>query len=84
MAENIHLFSFGATISFGPSGASINAMKFAVPKLVNAITRDLFLETIDHHFDSMGSYKLPEFLLPGEETELAPATTGFYGNKVVA
>tara|TARA_B100000886_G_scaffold222190_1_gene154578 strand:- start:327 stop:578 length:252 start_codon:yes stop_codon:yes gene_type:complete len=82
--KNIHLFSFGATISFGPSGASINAMKFAVPKLVNAITRDLFLEDIDHHFDSMGSDKLPEFLLPGEETELAPATTDFYGKKVGA
>ena len=56
-------------------------MKFAVPKLVNAITRDLFLEDIDHHFDSMISYKLPEFLLPGEETELAPATTIFLAKK---
>ena len=59
-------------------------MKFAVPKLVNAITRDFFLEDIDRDFDSMSSYKLPEFLLPGEETELAPATTDFYGKKVGA
>ena len=80
--KNVHLFSFGATMSFGPSGASINAMKFAVPKLVNAITRDLFLEDIDHHFESMSSYNLPEFSLPGEKTELAPATTDFYGKKV--
>ena len=80
--KNVHLFSFGATMSFGPSGASINAMKFAVPKLVNAITRDLFLEDIDHHFESMNSYNLPEFSLPGEKTELAPATTDFYGKKV--
>ena len=80
--KNVHLFSFGATMSFGPSGSSINAMKFAVPRLVHAITRDLFLEDIDHHFESMVSYKLPEFSLPGEETELAPATTDFYGEKV--
>tara|TARA_B100000214_G_scaffold238595_1_gene174548 strand:+ start:961 stop:2442 length:1482 start_codon:yes stop_codon:yes gene_type:complete len=80
--KNVHLFSFGATMSFGPSGASINAMKFAVPKLVNAITRDLFLEDIDYHFESMSSYNLPEFSLPGEKTELAPATTDFYGKKV--
>tara|TARA_Y100001968_G_scaffold166378_1_gene152431 strand:- start:54 stop:1535 length:1482 start_codon:yes stop_codon:yes gene_type:complete len=80
--KNVHLFSFGATMSFGPSGASINAMKFAVPKLVNAITRDLFLEDIDHHFESMSSYNLPEFSLPGEKIELAPATTDFYGKKV--
>ena len=80
--KNVHLFSFGSTMSFGPSGSSINAMKFAVPRLVHAITRDLFLEDIDHHFESMTSYKLPEFSLPGEETELAPATTDFYGKKV--
>ena len=82
--KNVHLFSFGATMSFGPSGASINTMKFAVPKLVNVITRDLLSGDIDHHFDSMSSYKLPEFLLPGEETELASATTDFYDKKVGA
>lgn len=80
--KNVHLFSFGATMSFGPSGSSINAMKFAVSRLIHAITRDLFLKDIDHHFESMMSYKLPEFSLPGEETELAPATTDFYGKKV--
>lgn len=42
---------------FKTSGSSINAMKFAVPRLVNAITRDLFLEDIDHFFQSMMSYK---------------------------
>ena len=64
------------------SGLSINATKFAVPRLVHAITRDLFLEYIDHFFESMMSYKLPEFSLPGEKTELAPATADFYGKKL--
>ena len=64
------------------SGLSINAMKFAVPRLVHAITRDLFLEYIDHFFESMMSYKLPEFSLPGEETELAPVTADSYGKKL--
>ena len=82
MLKNVRLFSFGATKSFGPSRSSIHAMKFAVPRLVHAITRDLFLEDIDHHFVSMTSYKLPEFSLPGEETDLAPATTDFYGKKI--
>ena len=57
-------------------------MKFAVPRLVHAITRDLFLEDFDHHFESMMSYKLPELSLPGEETELAPATAEFDGKKL--
>ena len=64
------------------SGSSINAMKFAVPRLVHAITRDLFLEDFDHHFESMMSYKLPELSLPGEETELAPVTADFNGKKL--
>ena len=80
--KNVHLFTFGATMSFGPSGSSINAMKFAVPRLVDALTRDLFLEDIEQHFDSMISYNLPEFALPDEDIELAPATTDFYGKKV--
>ena len=80
--KNVHLFTFGATMSFGPSGSSINAMKFAVPRLVNALTCDLFLEDIEQHFDSMISYNLNEFALPDEDIELAPATTDFYGKKV--
>jgi len=51
--KNIHLFTFGATMSFGPSRSSINAMKFAVPHLVNAITKDLFLDDINSHFRSL-------------------------------
>jgi len=84
MVEKCSLIQFWATMSFGPRGASINAIKFAVQKLVNVITRDLLSEDIDHHFDSMSSYTLPEFLLPGEETELASATTDFYDKKVGA
>jgi len=64
------------------SGSSIDAMKFAVPRLVHAITRDLLLEDIDQPFESMMSYKLPELSLPGEETELAPATADFNGKKL--
>ena len=70
--KNIHLFTFGATMSFGPSGSSINAMKFAVPHLVNAITKDLFFDDINIHFKSLKAYDLPEFLLPGETSNAAP------------
>lgn len=61
--RNIHLFDFGTTMSFGPSGASINALKFAVPRLVNALTRDLFTADIEHHYRNMVEYKTPEFPL---------------------
>jgi len=60
---NIHLFDFGATMSMGPSGASINAMKFVVPRLVGAITRDFFMADIEHHYRVMMDYQTPEFPL---------------------
>ncbi|WP_144184994.1 FAD-dependent oxidoreductase [Elioraea rosea] len=63
---NIHLFSFGATVSFGPSGSSINAMKFAAPRLAQAIAADLFAADAEAHYQAMLAYDTPEFPLPGE------------------
>lgn len=59
--SRIHLFTYGATMSAGPSGASINAMKFAVPRLVAGITRDLFREDIALHHRDLLAYATPEF-----------------------
>jgi len=57
----VRLFNFGSTMSFGPSGSSINAMKFAVPRLVESITRDLFCEEIDALQAGLEAYDTPEF-----------------------
>jgi cation diffusion facilitator CzcD-associated flavoprotein CzcO len=54
--SRIHDFTFGATMSFGASGCSINAMKIAVPKLASAITRGLFREDLPLHFRSLADY----------------------------
>ncbi|WP_319025014.1 NAD(P)/FAD-dependent oxidoreductase [Nisaea nitritireducens] len=70
--RNVRLFTYGATLSFGPSGSSINAMKFAVPRLVSGIVRDLMLEDVEQHWESLKAYDLPEFLLPDEEGTVAP------------
>lgn len=60
---NIHCFDFGATMSFGPSGSSINAMKFAAPRLAAALTRDLFMADVEQHYAAMLAYDTPEFPL---------------------
>lgn len=70
--RHVRLFTYGSTLSFGPSGSSINAMKFAVPRLVSGIVRDLFAEDIGRHWERLRAYDLPEFLLPGEAGEAAP------------
>jgi hypothetical protein len=60
---DIHCFNFGATLSFGPSGSSISAMKFAVPRMVHAITRDLFRADFAAHEERIRRYDTPEFPL---------------------
>ncbi len=61
--RHVHLFDFGATVSFGPSGSSINAMKFAVPRVVDAITRALFAADAAEHYRRLRDYRAPEFPL---------------------
>jgi len=63
---DIHLFTFGATASFGPSGSSINAMKFAAPRLAQAISADLFAADAEAHYRALVAYDTPEFTLPGD------------------
>lgn len=66
--NRVHCFNFGSTLSMGPSGSSISGMKFAVPRLVHALTGDLFREDLDIHEQAIRDYQVPEFPL-----ERAPA-----------
>ena len=61
--QNIHLFSIASTMSFGPSGSSINAMTTAVPKLVSGITAGLFADDIERHWASLLAYDVPQAVL---------------------
>ena len=58
---DVHCFNFGATASFGPSGSSISAMKFAAPRVVGAICRDLFVADAALHEERLLAYATPEF-----------------------
>ena len=55
--RDIHDFTFGATMSFGPSGCSIATLRIHVPALVAGITRGLFRDDVAHHFDSLRAYE---------------------------
>jgi FAD-dependent urate hydroxylase len=57
---DIHLFAIASTMSFGPSGSSINAMTTAVPKLVSGLTRSLFRADIEKHWASFKAYDVPQ------------------------
>lgn len=61
---DIHLFAIAATMSFGPSGSSINAMTTAVPKLVDGITRGLFAADVERHWAALAAYDVPQAIVP--------------------
>ncbi|MBV8411573.1 MAG: NAD(P)/FAD-dependent oxidoreductase [Alphaproteobacteria bacterium] len=54
---DIHLFGIGTTLSFGPSGSSINGMSISVPRLVAGLTRGLFMGDLPRHWESLMNYK---------------------------
>jgi FAD-dependent urate hydroxylase len=60
---DIHMFNIASTMSFGPSGSSINAMTTAVPKLVFGVTRGLFAGDVERHWRSLQAYDVPQAVL---------------------
>ncbi|MBR0992069.1 NAD(P)/FAD-dependent oxidoreductase [Bradyrhizobium japonicum] len=58
--SDIHLFAIASTMSFGPSGSSINAMTTAVPKLVHGLTRGLFRADVARHWATLNAYDVPQ------------------------
>jgi len=65
--SDIHVFAIASTMSFGPSGSSINAMTTAVPKLVHGITRGLFRADIDKHWAAFKAYDVPQAVIRASE-----------------
>jgi cation diffusion facilitator CzcD-associated flavoprotein CzcO len=63
---NVHLFAFASTMSFGPSGSSINAMTTAIPKLVYGLTRGLFRADVEQYWDSFRAYDVPQAVIPAK------------------
>jgi len=58
--SDIHVFCIGSTLSFGPSGSSINAMTIHIPKLVSGVTRGLFAGDLERHWESLRTYNVPQ------------------------
>jgi cation diffusion facilitator CzcD-associated flavoprotein CzcO len=58
---NIHCFNFAATMSFGPSGAAIRPLRYAVPRLTQALTRDLFRDDLAYYWDDLKAFTGTEF-----------------------
>jgi cation diffusion facilitator CzcD-associated flavoprotein CzcO len=58
--SRIHDFTFGPTMSFGPSGCSISTLRLTVPMLVAGVTRSLFREDAAIHWESLKAH--PDYI----------------------
>jgi FAD-dependent urate hydroxylase len=67
---DIHVFAIASTMSFGPSGSSINAMTTAVPKLVHGLTCALFCADIERHWASFKAYDVPQAVIGQQSPEV--------------
>ena len=52
----IHDFTFGPTMSFGPSGCSISTLRLSAPMLVAGVTRSLFTEDVERQWQALLDY----------------------------
>ena len=68
---DIHVFAIASTMSFGPSGSSINAMTTAVPRLVHGLTRGLFRADIERHWASFRAYDVPQAIVTRQRSVAA-------------
>jgi FAD-dependent urate hydroxylase len=60
---DIHLFGIGTTMSFGPAGASINAMAIAAPRLAAGVTQGLFEVDMPRLYADLRAYAIPQVTL---------------------
>ena len=64
--RDIHLFGIGASMSFGLSGSSINAMAIAAPRVAAGVTRGLFESDLPRFYRELREYDVPQVILdPG-------------------
>tara|TARA_R110002110_G_scaffold85816_3_gene223655 strand:+ start:32389 stop:33849 length:1461 start_codon:yes stop_codon:yes gene_type:complete len=65
--HHIHCFSLGTKPSLGLSAASATAMRYGVPRLVQALTRCLFLDDAAHHANAMLTHDEEDLVVSSED-----------------
>jgi cation diffusion facilitator CzcD-associated flavoprotein CzcO len=63
--SHVHMFNNGAVPSMGPVCNGITGLKSGAPRLVASLTRKLFLEDADRHYQSLDTYNKVHFDPPG-------------------
>ncbi|HBK07379.1 MAG TPA: NAD(P)/FAD-dependent oxidoreductase [Acetobacteraceae bacterium] len=62
--SRVHAFNFAALVSTGPHSTSISGHKFALPRLLRALVRRLFLEQQDGIIGALRAYDELDLVIP--------------------
>lgn len=65
--RHIHCFSLGTKPSLGLSAASATAMRYGVPRLVQALTRQLFVDDAAHHENALLTFNEEDLVVTPRE-----------------
>ena len=58
--QHIYCFSLGTKPSLGLTGGSASSIRHAVPRLIQDVTRRLFLADAAHHVEALLGHDLPD------------------------
>ena len=64
--HHVHCFTIGTKPSLGLTGSSATSMRYGVPRLVQALTRQLFLDDADRHVHAMLSHDEEDLVVDPE------------------
>ena len=62
--SRVHAFNFAAFVSTGPHSTSISGHKHALPRLLHALVRRLFLEQEDNVLPALRAYSERDLIIP--------------------
>ena len=62
--HHIHCFTLGTLPSLGMTGSSVTTMRFGVPRILEGLTRQLFQDDIEHHYQKILDHDEIDLVVP--------------------
>ena len=65
--HHIHCFTIGTLISLGMTGSSLTTMRYGIPRVIEGITRQLFLDDKGHYLRAIMEHDEIDLIVPPDE-----------------
>jgi cation diffusion facilitator CzcD-associated flavoprotein CzcO len=65
--HHIHCFTLGTLPSLGMTGSSVTTMRYGIPRILEGVTRQLFLDDSEHHYRQIMDHDEIDLIVGGSE-----------------